>query len=367
MLARGADGAGVASGTQSDFDLEMECSELVDRISQASRGCRGLESRQRMLVFVKWTELKLLEAVRNRLREVLLDCGWEPVNGDDVFKVARASWIAHALSLALESKACDRFYVALEEENGVVSSSESGAMSTVYDTEVERLRDLSKRAADCIAGTLCANFTEAVTEKYQSDVRFGEIDAPNAAVVLAHDLSQELCECMGVLEVTLASIAAGVQNQKIAASIWRPVASQLDEFFFNSIILQAWTGGIRNAVSAASSANEYMVATSAAKMARQVAHDASVLVGVFGSVTRVPKRWLPRCADASRIIGIGAARTLRPRAAVRQEDEEVLAAVVSGDVEKPSVAEGVGIERLSAREARECLVVAGMYDMIPME
>lgn len=83
-------------GAAGEFDLEAECSEIVDRISQSSRGCRGLDSRARMLTFVKWTELKLLESVRGRLRDVLADCSFEPATGADVFLVARAAWIADA-------------------------------------------------------------------------------------------------------------------------------------------------------------------------------------------------------------------------------------------------------------------------------
>lgn len=346
-------------GTTSALDLETECSEIVDRICQSSRGCRGLESRKRMLTFVKWTELKLLVAVRGRLREVLTDCSWEPASGSDVFLVARAAWVAHALALALENKACDRFYVALEEESGA-------AVSSVYDAEIERLRDFSRSAADSISDTMCDRFMEGTCDRYQNNVRFGEIVAPDAAVVLAHDLSDELCACMGGLEEALRAIAEAVANRKIAGSIWRPAAARLDTFFFEDIILQSWTGGARNGVSAASSANAYMVGPSAAKMARQISHDAGVLVGVFSSVSNVPERWMGRCADAARLMRIGASRVLRPKASVRQEDEEVLSAVLSGALDKPSVAEGIGISSLSAREALETLIVAGMYHLIPV-
>jgi hypothetical protein len=350
---------GIGSGG-SELDLEMECAEIVDRISQASRGCRGLDSRTRMLTFVNWTELRLLESVWNRLREVLTDCNWEPTRGNDVFLVSRSAWISHALALALESKACDRFYVALEEESGA-------AVSSVYDSEIERLRDLSKRAADAVSDSMCDKFMEGACDRYQNSVRFGEVVAPDAAVVLAHDLSEELCTPMGALEEALGAIGEGVANRKIAGSIWRPAAARLDAFFLEDVVLQCWTGGSRNGVSAASSSNAYMVGPSAAKMARQVAHDAGVLVGVFSSVTNVPERWLGRCADAARLMRIGAVRVLRPKAPVRQEDEEVLAAVLSGAVDKASVAEMIGIASLSSREAREILIVSGMYNLIPLE
>jgi hypothetical protein len=358
LLSRGAAAAGGGGGGDGEeLDLEMECAEIVDRVSQASRGCRGLDSRARMLSFVEWTELKLLEAVRGRLREALVACGWEPASAEDVFAVSRAAWIAHVLALALESKACDRFYVALALEHG----------ASVYRAEVERLRADGARAAAAVADTMCDRFVEDATAKYQSDVRFGEVPAPDAGIVLAHDLSAALCGCMGALEAGLSSVAAGVANRKVAASIWRPAAARLDAFFFDDIVLQAWTGGVRNAVSAASSANAYMVGPVAAKMARQVAHDAGVLVGVFGVVTGAPARALARCASAARLLRIAAGRVLRPRAAVRQEDEEAVAAVLTGEVGKASVAEAVGVAALTAREARECLVVAGMYDAIPLE
>lgn len=373
------------------LDLEMECADIVDRISQASRGSRGLDSQTRILTFVKRTELKLLLSVRGRLREELENCEWEPNSYDSVFRASRAAWIAHTLALALENKSCDQFYVALEKvdiERGVAGFAEGGGASvatggdgspgddgegaSVYDGEVNRLRQFSDKACAAVTNTIADQFMMSACADYQNLVRFGEISAPNAAIVLAHDLSEELCAGMGQLEGCIGAVADAVSNRKIASSVWRPAAAKLDLFFFEDVILQAWTGGVRNAVSAASSANAYMVASSAAKMARQIAHDASVLVNVFGKVTNVPKRWLGRCHEAGRLLRLGATRVLRPRAACRQEDEELFASVLDADMDAKDdgakqLRESVDVLTLTVREARECLVVAGMYEVLPME
>jgi hypothetical protein len=346
-----------------DVDVEMECAEIVERISQASRGCRGLESIERMLTFIRWTEIHLLEAVRSRLRDEFVECEWEPRTNEAVFRASRAGWIAHALARALENKSCDAFYVALEAEDG--DEDRSGC---VYDVEIDRLRAFSSKACSCVADAIANDFVEGASGEYLSTVRFGEVSAPNAAVVLAHDLSEELCEVMSGVEGKLAAIACGVSNRRVTSLIWRPAARRLDDFFVDSVLLQSFTGGQRSGVSAASSANEYMIPTSAARMARQLAHDATVLVDMFSSVCSAPQVFLPRCADAARLLQLAARRVLRPRAPTLQEDEEVLAAARLGDDDGSRALRARSVLRaLSGREARECLVVAGMYDEIPLE
>jgi hypothetical protein len=389
-------------GTEAHADLEVECTEIVDRISLASRGSRGLASKVSMLRFVKWTELHLLEAVRTRLQEELERCDWEPKGPEAVFKACRAGWIAHALTAALEDRSCDAFYVALERipESGAldgrteadcigarsvvaksglsatssaVTAQEANA-STVHRVEINRLQMFSSKACKAVADAIVDAFVSRAGEEYLGLVRFGELPAPNAAVVLEHDVSESLCECMSGLEASLSAVKASISNRKTASLVWRPIAEQLDMFFFEDIILQSFTGGQRNAVSAASSANNYMVGASAAKMSRQIAHDASVLVAVFGRVTSAPDRFLSRCADACVLLATASARVLRPRAPVRQQDEELLAAVLapvpSADASADHLEERrmqTGIATLSAREARECLIVAGMYDVLPLE
>jgi RINT-1 / TIP-1 family len=395
---------GTGDSEEAFVDLELECAEIVDRISLASRGCRGLASKALMLRFVKWTELHLLEAVRTRLQEELTACDWEPKTVEAVFKSCRAGWIAHALAAALEDRSCDAFYVALERvsESGasdgrtevdssvghsVVAKPDQSATaaagsasldanaSSVHRVEIDRLQMLSTKACKAVANAIVDAFVLGVGEEYRGLVRFGELPCPNAAVVLEHDVSESLCACMSVLEASLSSVKTSISNRKTASLVWRPIAEQLDMYFFEDIILQSFTGGQRNAVSAASSANGYMVGPSAAKMSRQIAHDASVLVAVFGRVTGAPDRFLPRCADACALLAMASARVLRPRAPVRQRDEELLAAVlapaaVGADLSPDELAERksqAGITRLSAREARECLIVAGMYDALPLE
>lgn len=388
-LGAPSDGPEPGGGVDGYIDVESECVDIVERVSRSSRGCHQLDSAERKLSFVKWTEIHLLEAVRGVLREHTTAGNGAPGSGDSLFKACRASWIAHSLANALENKACEEFYVGLEqylETRG--SRGRADKSASVYASEIERLRVLSSQACIWIGDAVVEEFVSVLSGEYQEAVRFGELGAPDAAVVLAHDLSMPLCDAMVQLEAQLRAMRRGIGNRKVLSLVWRPVAERLDCGFMDDIVLQAYTGGARNAACAASAANSYMVPTSAAKMARQIAHDARTLVDVFGAVTAVPARFVRRCADASLLLDVASHRVLRPRAPSRQRDEEVLRAILetgldasdssgeqasegadgaSGSDALRALRERVGVSTLTTREARECLVIGGMYDVLPLE
>lgn len=360
------------------LDVELECAEIVDKISEASRSCRGLRSWSRIMTFVRWTELHLLQAVRADLQEKMNACGWQPRSFDDFFLASRVAWIAHVLACALRNKSCDPFYVSLLENSDErvtcepsADDMEGKASSSVYAAEIAKLDALSKKTCIAVGDAMADAFVDDLRLNYLSLVQFGELPATDAAVVLEHDLSEALCGCMSDLGNRLHAVQSGVSNRKISAAIWRPVARSLDNFFFEVVIMGSFTGGPRNAVSAASEANEFMSSLSAAKMSRQIAYDASALVKLFSVVTHSPERFICRTAEASHLLRLGATRVIRPKSPLRQGDDEVIAELSRPEGENKysaiTILETVGKTSLSWREARECLVIAGLYQLLPLD
>ncbi len=60
-----------------------------------------------------------------------------------------------------------------------------------------------------MSGAVSDNFIGHVKELYQEQVRFGELASQDAAVLLAHDLSEPFCTGMTQLEEALRTIPRG--------------------------------------------------------------------------------------------------------------------------------------------------------------
>lgn len=345
-------------------DLEAVCEEIVAHVGNASQKCRSLECRERVATFLKLTELPLLQSMRARLKEEV-ECVADSPSAEQIARSGRASFVAQLISDALEDRAVDRFY--LTQENLLKRG--------FYDDEIGRLRALHSANASRLCGLVTDAFADAVRTGYMDQARFGEIAAPDAAVVLTHDLSDALIGPLMALQGALGALKRGIPCRKTASTIWRPVATRLDRFFFDDIVLQCFAGGSRNAMAVASAKNAYLTPTSCARMARQLAFDAASFVATFSVVSTSPAQFLPSSAECSKLLSIASSRVLLPAVPLKPGDEEVLEAlrgIVESDEEDVVQAAGdvlqtrIGTCHIAPREALELLAIGGLRFAIRM-
>lgn len=354
--------ASEAASVVSRADLELLCLEIVEHVGNASQKCRVLESNERIATFLKLTELPLLQSLRARLKEVV-DCidDLSPTP-EQVLKGGRASFCAQLISDALEDRSFETFYMQREKALG----------RGFYDDEIARLRAMHSSNCSMLCEAITSGFIDDVRTGYMHQARFGEISAPDAAVVLTHDLSEALMNPLTVLENLLSAINRGIPCRKTASTIWRPVASKVDRFFFDEVVLQCFAGGSRNAMSVASAANSYLTPVACAKMARQLAFDVSTLVSTFNVVSTNPDQFLPLSAECAKVLRIASGQVLLPSVPPRQEEQDVFEAlctlVESDDDEVLRMASQVletkiGVQCLGPREALELLAIGGMMKL----
>lgn len=346
-------------------DLELICQEIVDHVGNASQKCRSLESEERISMFLKLTELPLLQSMRSRLKVEVDVVDENCPTTEQVVRSARASFCAQLISDSLEDRSVDHFYLKQEKLAG----------HGFYDVEIARLRVLHSSNAATLCEAITSAFMDGVKTGYMDQAHFGEISAPDAAVVLTHDLSESLVSPLTALENSLIAIRRAIPCRKTASTIWRPVASKLDRFVFDDVVLQCFAGGSRNAMAAASAANSYLTPASCARMARQLAFDVTTFVSAFTDVTANPSQFLPSCAECGKLLRIASSRVLLPSVPPRQEDEEVveaLRAVTESDEDEVLQSASqvlnsrIGAYHIAPREALELLAIGGLQFAIRM-
>lgn len=346
-------------------DLETICQEMVEHVGNASQKCRALESHERVATFLKLTELPLLQSLRARLKEEVDAIDDMAPTTEQVTRGGRASLCAQLVSDALEDRAIDPFYLKRERTLG----------RGLYNEEITRLRALHASNCSMLSDAISSGFIDTVKVGYMDQAKFGEISAPDAAVVLTHDLSESLVNPLTSLEGLLNGIRQGMPCRKTASTVWRPIASKIDRFFFDEVVLQCFAGGSRNAMSAASAANSYLSPISCAKMARQLAFDVTMLVSTFQCVTPNPPQFLPFSAECEKVLRIASQRVLLPSVPAGKEDEEVIEAlksIVESDEDEAldsarKVLESrIGLTSIGPREALELLAIGGMKFAIRM-
>eukprot|EP00178_Gracilaria_changii_P010521 TRINITY_DN305_c2_g1_i2.p1 TRINITY_DN305_c2_g1~~TRINITY_DN305_c2_g1_i2.p1 ORF type:complete len:820 (-),score=133.72 TRINITY_DN305_c2_g1_i2:7273-9732(-) len=339
--------------------LEYLCQEVVNHVGSASQKARALESEERIATFLKLTELPLLQAIRSRLKEQVEQTDYENLSVERIQLSTRASFLAQLIAEGLEDRSLDAFYIAQEHRSG----------KGFYEDEISRLRALHSSNSTITTDAIANTFTEAIRADYADRTRFGEIPAPDAAIVLTHDLSESLVNPLIALESMLGAVKKGIPCRKSASAIWRTVAAKLDAFFFDDIVLQCFAGGSRNAMAVAAEVNGFLSPTHMARMARQVAHDTSMFVSTFATVSRNPAKFLPACTDCGVVMQIAANKVLRPNAPMRDEHKQVLAAlerVASSDDEKVMLAArqaletAIKVEHITPREALELCAITGL-------
>lgn len=349
----------------SKAELEEICQDIVDHVGNASVKCRSLESQERIAIFLKLTELPLLQSLRSSLKQNIEVMDEVCPTTEQIVKSARASFCALLISDSLEDRSVDHFYLQQEERSG----------TGFYNDEIARLRSLHSSNSSLLCEAITSVFVDGVKTGYLEQARFGEISAPDAAVVLTHDLSESLVNPLTALENALTALKTAIPCRKTASTVWRPIASKLDRFVFDDVVLQCFAGASRNAMSAASSANSYLSPTTCARMAKQVAFDVTTFVSTFNAVTASPQQFLPSCAECGRLLRIASSRVLLPSVPPRQEDEDVvkcLLAVAKSDegqiLESATrvLSSRIGATHIAPREALELLAIGGMKFAIRM-
>ncbi|KAI0567774.1 RINT-1/Tip20 [Gracilaria domingensis] len=339
--------------------LEYLCQEIVNHVGSASQKARALESEERIATFLKLTELPLLQAIRSRLKEQVEETDYENLSVERIQRSTRASFLAHLIADGLEDRSVDAFYIAQEHRTD----------KCFYEDEISRLRALHSSNSTITTDAIASTFIEAVRADYADRTRFGEIPAPDAAIVLTHDLSESLVNPLISLESMLGAVNKGIPCRKSASAIWRAVATKLDAFFFYDIVLQCFAGGSRNAMAVAAEINGFLSPTHMARMARQVAHDTLMLVSTFTAVSRNPSKFLPSCSECSVVLQMAANRVLRPNASLRKEHEQVLEAlerIATSDEDKAvlttkqALETAIKVVHITPREALELCAITGL-------
>ncbi|CAN8072446.1 unnamed protein product [Agarophyton chilense] len=339
--------------------LEYFCQEIVNHVGSASQKARALDSEERIATFLKLTELPLLQAIRSRVKERVEETDYEDLSVEQIQRSTRASFLAHLIADGLEDRSLDPFYMAQEHRSG----------KGFYEDEISRLRALHSSNSTITTDAIASTFIEAVRADYADRTRFGEIQAPDAAIVLTHDLSESLVNPFISLESMLGGVKTGIPCRKSASAIWRAVASKLDAFFFYDIVLQCFAGGSRNAMAVAAEINGFLSPTHMARMARKVAHDTSMFVSTFTAVSRNPPKFLPSCAECGVVLQMAASKVLRPNAPLKEEHQEALDAlecVATSDEDevvqaaKRALENAINVVHITPREALELCAIAGL-------
>ena len=345
--------------------LEFICQEIIGHIGQASEKCRALDSQERIQNFLKLTELPLLHLVRGKLKNEVELVDYEDLRAVQVERSGRASFCAQLIADFLEDRSLDPFYVMQEKWLG----------HEFYADEINRLRSLYTANCSLLSDAVSGGFVDALRSSYADQTRFGEITAPNAAIVVTHDVSDSLVAPLTALENYLSAIKRGIPCRKSASTIWRPIARSLDAFFFDDIVLQCFVGGTRNAMAAASKRNDFLSPTNSARMARQVSYDAASFVSTFSVVSNNPSQFLPYTAECGAVLQMAATKVLMADSTVVEEDEQVLdalrAVAKSADEDCLSTAKSMleanlKIFHISPREALELLAIGGLRFAIPL-
>lgn len=298
-------------------ELEQICGEIVNHIGSASQKCRAFESGERISTFLKLTESPILQTVRSRLRSDVEQEDFDSISIGEIKRCGRAALCAMLLSEALEDRSVDALYVSQEERLG----------QGFYDDDITRLRTLYSSTCTILSESISTAFIEKVRCGYGYYTRFGEVWAPDAAIVLTHDLSESLIEPLTSLEKSLSAVIEGVPCRRSASLVWRPVANKLDNFFFEEVVLQCFVGGTRNAVPAASEQNGFLTSNLCARMARQVASDVETFVSTFSVVSSNPSQFLAQSFECISIVRIASDNLLLPNVNPSEEDEELLNAI----------------------------------------
>lgn len=345
-------------------ELEQLCSKIVGHIGAASQKCRDLESGERISTFLKLTEIPLLQALRARLKDDVEAMDLEEISVDDIRRCARAALCAQILSNMFEDRAVDALYVAQEERLG----------RGFYEEDITRLRALYSSTCSLLSDSIASAFVDKVRGGYGYNTRFGEVWTPDAAFVLTHDLSEPLAEPLTILEKSLNAISQGVPCRRAASLIWRPIASKLDHFIFDEVVLQSFIGGTRNAMPAASEQNGFLTTDLCARMARQIAFDVETFVSAFTVVSSNPSQFLPFSAECVSILRIASNKILLPPSNARQDDEELLELIQSvaetaDDEAAVKTVEKALQSKLSAvhicpRDALELMAISGHHTAI---
>lgn len=342
-------------------DLEQICVDIVGHIGAASQKCRSLESGERVSTFLKLTEIPLLQALRSRLKEDVEVVDFDQLSVEHIQKCGRSALVAQLLSDALEDRSVDALYVTQEERLG----------RGFYDHDINRLRALYSSTCSLLSDAVAASFIDSVRSEYGNCTRFGEVWAPDAAVVLTHDISESLVEPLTSLESSLTAISAGVPCRQSASRIWHPIAKKLDRFVFDEVVLQCFIGYTRNAMPAASEQNGYLSPDICARMARQVSFDVEAFVSAFSvvAVTGNPRQLLPYSNECVSLLRIASNKILLPMVSALQEDEELLSAIQSVaekeddgssiELVENALESRFNVVHISARDALELAAIAG--------
>lgn len=283
-------------------ELERICIEIAGHVGAASHKARALDSGERVSTFLKLTETPLLQSIRGRLKDDVEQQEIDKIEVDEIRRWGRAALCARMLADALEDRSVDPFYLAQEHRLG----------QGFYDNEVTRLRTLYSSTCSLLSDEITAAFIDKVRSDYGRSTRFGEVWAPDAALVLTHDLSQPLVEPLTILTQSLSAVMEGVPCRLASSSIWRPIASKLDYFFFDEVILQCFVGATRNAMPAASEENGFLTAELCARMARQVASDVETFVAAFSVVSPNPDQFLPHSSECVAVLQLASNSLLLP-------------------------------------------------------
>ena len=352
-------------------ELEADVIDIVEYVSQASRGSRRLSSKERQRKFIRLTELPLLQVVRTEFIAETSKLHENPaaVSAEVTFKCSRVIWASTMIASALRNKAEEPFYCDLSDSVGDENLG-------IHSHNIERFENLAEKTLATLASIIYDTFVKTVSSKYENAVRFGELASIDAAVVIAHDLSSTLVKPYSALEKQLQAIAAGIPNRKQSSLLWKRLAMLLDDYMFYEVLTQAFTGGKRNIVCAASSENDYLSKRSSAKMARQLAYDVGVLVDIFKVVTERPEVYLKKCAEGIRVMDLGVRKVIRPKVSLKGEQQQVVQILQDlsetqeqedayeecRKIAEATLKNNLQVETLSPREGLEMLVVPGLLD-----
>lgn len=304
-------------------ELERICIEIAGHVGAASHKSRALDSGERVSTFLKLTETPLLQSIRARLKDDVEQQDFDKIEVDEIRRCGRAALCARMLADALEDRSVDPFYLAQEHRLG----------QGFYDNEVTRLRTLYTSTCSILSDAITTAFIDKVRSDYGRSTRFGEVWAPDAALVLTHDLSQSLVDPLSTLQQSLSAVMEGVPCRLASSSIWRPIASKLDYFFFDEVILQCFVGATRNAMPAASEQNGFLTAELCARMARQVASDVETFVTAFSVVSQNPDQFLPHSSECVAVLQLASNSLLLPSLGPRtseghdNDEDELLDAI----------------------------------------
>ncbi|GJD09240.1 RAD50-interacting protein 1 [Galdieria sulphuraria] len=220
--------------------------EILTTLVAMCERAKALPSLSLRAQFVRLTQIPLLETLRMELLSYLQDDMYQVIE-DHLYRCILILNAANHIQKHLEDWKNDIFYLELvpylapsfsERPNGAALELDMLSKTIIQD-EVEHFSRLHKSFVSHVQRILERQFRENA-KTYVAIYHYSSREDQRSWVLRllsSEDLSPELTSAFSHLRTHFNLLSSVLQDTKVSAEIWRPLAYALDRFFFHDIVL----------------------------------------------------------------------------------------------------------------------------------